>query len=135
MLAVQTCLPLEDVPIGTACVMFFQTLGGTLFIAIAQTVFQNGLIRGVRKFVPGLDPLILLTAGATEIRNVLSTVGMLDQLEGALKAYMMGLTDTFRVTLACAAATIITAWFLEWKSVKDPEIKKKMQAAGGPIAA
>jgi len=84
LLAVQTCLPLEDVRVGTAIVMFFQTLGGTLFIAISQTVFQNGLIRGVNKFVPGLDPLILLTSGATEIRKVSASVGKLDQLEGAL---------------------------------------------------
>ena len=135
LLAVQTCLPLEDVPIGTACVMFFQTLGGTLFIAIAQTVFQNGLIRGVREFVPGLNPYVLLSVGATEIRDALASMGMLDQLDGALKAYMAGLTDSFRVALACAAVSVVTVWFLEWKSVKDPEVKKKMEAAGGPMAA
>jgi hypothetical protein len=135
LLAVQTVLPLDDVPIGSASVMFFQTLGGTLFIAIAQTVFQNGIIRGTRQFIPALDPYILLRAGATEIREVLATLGLEDQLEGALKAYMTGLTDSFRVTVACAAAAVVAACFLEWRSVKDPEVKKKLEAADGVAIA
>ena len=135
LLAVQTCLPLEDVPVGTACAVFFQTLGGALCISIAQTVFQNGVVRGVHKFVPGLDPNIVLAAGATVIRDVLAAMGMLDQLDATLRAYMVGLVDSFRVALACAAATVVASWFLEWKSVKDPEVKKKMEAAGGAMAA
>ena len=130
LLAVQTVLSLEDVAIGTACVMFFQSLGGALFIAVAQTVFQNGIIRGTREFAPALDPYILLKAGATEIRDVLARMGMQDQLEGALKAYMVGLTATFRVTVACTAAAVVAACFVEWRSVKEEEVKRKQEAAG-----
>jgi predicted MFS family arabinose efflux permease len=48
MTAVQTVLKLGDIPVGTAAVIFFQTLGGALFIALGQSVFQNGLISGIR---------------------------------------------------------------------------------------
>ncbi|EME39715.1 hypothetical protein DOTSEDRAFT_38855 [Dothistroma septosporum NZE10] len=34
MLAAQTCLPKEDVPIGTAIIVFFQTMGGALFVVV-----------------------------------------------------------------------------------------------------
>jgi hypothetical protein len=32
------------------------------------------------------------------------------------------------VALACAMATVAASWFFQWKSVKDPEVKKKMEA-------
>jgi hypothetical protein len=60
LLALQTILDIEDIPIGTACVIFFQTLEGTLFIAVAQAAFQNGVVCAAQKLVPDIDPLLLL---------------------------------------------------------------------------
>ena len=128
LIAVQTVLPLADVPVGSALVIFFQSLGGALFISVAQTVFQNGLIRGTHKFAPNLDPQLLLRAGATEIRTVLEKAGRLDELPGALNAYMEGLTDSYRVALACTVAAAVSAFFFEWRSVKDDEVKRKKEA-------
>jgi len=130
LLAVQTVLPLEDVAIGTACAMFFQSLGGAVFIAVSQTVFQNGVIRGTRKFAPALDPDVLLKGGATEIREKLAKIGMQDQLPGALQAYMTGLTATFRVTVACTAAAVVAACFIEWRSIKEEKVKTKQGSKG-----
>jgi hypothetical protein len=134
MIAVQTVLPLEDVPIGTAAVIFFQSLGGALFISIGLSVFQTGVIRAVRTSVPGLNPEILLRAGATELRAVLLKLGIVDELPAVLKAYMVGLTDSFRVTIACVSLAAIVACFFEWKSVKDGEVKKKEVAEEKGIA-
>lgn len=41
LIAVQAVLPARDVPVGTAIVMFCQTLGGALFISVGQNVFTN----------------------------------------------------------------------------------------------
>ncbi|KAL4904317.1 hypothetical protein BDW74DRAFT_154605, partial [Aspergillus multicolor] len=71
MTAVQTTLKADDIPQGTAAVVFFQTLGGALFIAVAQSLFQNGLIEGVVKHAPTVDPSKIVEAGATEMRHVL----------------------------------------------------------------
>jgi len=109
--------------------MFFQTLGGALFISISQTVFQNGIIRGVHKFIPALNPVLLLRTGATDIRNVLEKVGLVDQLPTVLKAYMAGLTNSFRVSVACTSAAFVASLFFEWKSVKDEEALRKKEAA------
>ena len=128
IIAVQTVLPLEDVPVGTACVIFFQSLGGALFISVGQTVFQNGIIRGTRTYAPDVNPHLLLTAGAAEIRNVLEKVGKSDQLPHVLRAYMVGLTNSFRVTVACVAVAALAACFFEWKSVKDDEARRKKEA-------
>ncbi|KAJ5642942.1 MFS toxin efflux pump [Penicillium longicatenatum] len=125
MTAVQTVLTPEDIPVGTAAVMFFQTLGGAIFIAVGQSVFQNGLIAGISTHTTGVDPSAIIGAGATEMRKVLSTLGHLDQLDGVIQAYMSGLRDTYRVSLALMIAAFVAACFLEWKSVKAGSISQE----------
>ncbi|KAJ5579716.1 MFS toxin efflux pump (AflT) [Penicillium hispanicum] len=118
MTAVQTVLKLEDIPVGTAALMFFQSLGGALFLAVGQSVFQNGLIDGIRKDAPTVNPKAIIGAGATEMRHVLGSLGQLDQLDAVIKAYMKGLRDVYRVSLALMVAMFVASCFLEWKSVK-----------------
>ena len=117
-LVVQTVLPQEWVPVGTACVQFFLSLGGAVFIAVAQTIFQNGLIDGVRKNVPGIDPLILLNSGSSEIEGVLEGLGMEDAIRPVKEAYMTGLRGTYYITTACAVAGFFACCGLSWRSVK-----------------
>ncbi|KAJ5685232.1 hypothetical protein N7536_007851 [Penicillium majusculum] len=121
MTAVQTVLKPEDIPVGTAAITFFQTLGGAIFIAVGQSVFQNGLIEGIRAYAPGVDPSVIISAGATEMRHVLITLDQLDQLDDVIRAYMNGLRDTYRVSLALMVAAFVAACFVEWKSVKKRE--------------
>ena len=129
ILTVQTVLPLEDVPVATAVISFFQQLGGALFIAISQTVFQNGLVSAIQVQVPELPPDALLHAGATQIRNVLASVGLSDKLRGALIAYVKGLTNTYYISVACACVAFLAACCLEWKSVKKGPAKKEVALA------
>ncbi|KAG7130180.1 MFS-type efflux pump MFS1 like protein [Verticillium longisporum] len=118
VLVVQTVLKLEDVPVATACVQFFQALGGAVMIAVAQSLFQTGLMDGVRKNVPGIEPRIFINSGADQVRELLENLGREDALGDVLDAYMVGLRDTFYVTLACAAVAFVACAGLEWKSVK-----------------
>ncbi|KAL6230449.1 hypothetical protein BDW75DRAFT_222627 [Aspergillus navahoensis] len=121
MTAVQTALASkpDDIPQGTAAVMFFQTLGGALFIAVAQSLFQNGLIEGIVKYAPSVDPGAIVKAGATEMRHVLGELGQLDQLENVILAFLDGLRDTYRLSLALFLAALVIACFFEWRSVKE----------------
>lgn len=118
VLVIQTVLPLEDVPIGTSLVQFFQSLGGAVFISVAETLFSNELIAGIAEFAPSLDPQLFLHSGATEIRGILSQLDAEDQLEGILKAYVLALNHVFWITVACAITALICASGLQWKSVK-----------------
>ncbi|KAM0331554.1 hypothetical protein ACHAQA_003232 [Verticillium albo-atrum] len=129
VLVVQTVLKLEDVPVATACVQFFQALGGAVMIAVAQTLFQTGLMDEVRKNVPGIDPHIFINSGADQVREVLKKLGREEALDAVLDAYMVGLRDTFYVTLACAAAALVACCGLQWKSVK------KDGKGSAPVAA
>ncbi|TDZ34007.1 Efflux pump aflT [Colletotrichum spinosum] len=118
VLVVQTVLPLEDIPVATACVQFFQTFGGAIMIAVAQSLFQTGLVDGVATRVPDLDPYIFVNGGVDQVRNILTQMGRPDAIPQVLEAYMVGLRHTYYVTVACAAAAFVACLGLQWKSVK-----------------
>ncbi|ESZ94686.1 hypothetical protein SBOR_4937 [Sclerotinia borealis F-4128] len=125
VLVVQTVLPLVDVPVGTACVSFFQSLGGALFISVCQTLFQNGLKFGIEERAPQLDPQLFLHSGATEIRQLLTQLNQEEALEAVLQAYTTGLTHCYWVTTACAICSFVAACGLDWKSVKKGHGQEK----------
>ncbi|KIW72591.1 hypothetical protein PV04_00772 [Phialophora macrospora] len=126
LVAVQTTLPLADIPQGTVLLMFCQSLGGALFIAVGQSVFSNGLVEGVVKYAPDLDPQFLLNTGATAIRSTLQNTGREGELRQAIQAYVYALKDCYRVSLAVSCMAFVASCFLEWKSVK-----KAKQGGGG----
>lgn len=129
VLVVQTVLPQEWVPIGTACVQFFQALGGAVFIAVAQTLFQNGLLDKIKADDIGIDANIFINSGASEIKQVLEKMGRLDALDSVLEAYMEGLRNTYYISVACAGAAFFCACALQWKSVKHgADSQKKANA-------
>jgi hypothetical protein len=124
VLVVQTVLPQDWVPIGTACVQFFQALGGAIMVAVAQTLFQNGLIDKINEDNIGINPSIFINSGASEIKNVLEQMHRLDAFDTVLEAYMIGLRNTYYISVACAACAFLACLGLEWKSVKDGGKKK-----------
>lgn len=122
LVAVQTVLPAEDIPIGTATMMFSQTLGGALFISVGQNVFTNQLIKNLHAVVPDLDSSFVLSVGATELKHQIEE----KFLPGVLAAYNLSLTQTFYVSVAAAAVSIVGAAFVEWKSMKGKNIEMAM---------
>ena len=121
VLIVQTVLPQEWVPVGSACAQFFQALGGAVSIAISQTVFQNGLIDKINEDNIGIDPQIFINNGANQIRHVLEQLHRSDAYETVLEAYMKGLRNTYYLAAVASTLACITTICFEWKSVKKTE--------------
>lgn len=120
MVAVQASLDGNDIAIGTAIVMFSQTLGGALFIAVAQNVFENRLVSNIEAAnFPGLDPVAVLNTGATQIQKLIAP----KFLPTVLTAYNNALTNAYYVSVAMSALTIIGALTIEWRSVKGKKIE------------
>ncbi|KAL0580750.1 MFS sugar transporter [Marasmius crinis-equi] len=115
LMAAQTVLPLEDVPSGTAIIVFAQTVGGAIFISIAQNVFTNKLVTEVVKNAPGLNPAVVLGAGATMIKTVIPQ----EFLGGVIEAYNQALVNAYYVAIAMACLTVVGSVFVEWRSVKE----------------
>ncbi|KAF7327413.1 DHA14-like major facilitator [Mycena kentingensis (nom. inval.)] len=118
VIAAQTVLDLKDVPVGTSILMFLQTLGGALFIAAGTNIFTTKLVEGVTQNVPGISPLVVVTAGATSLKDLIDPA----LLPAVLEAYNAALMKSFQVAIALAAASIIGAAFMEWKSIKGKDI-------------
>lgn len=122
MIAVQVVLDIDDIPTGTAIVVFAQTLGGALFVSVGNNVFRNKLVEYLAKYAPHLDPTLIITNGATSVQSAVDKA----DLPELLLAYNDAITETFLVCAAMASASVIGSGFVEWKSVKSKNI-----AAGG----
>lgn len=121
MIAAQTVLPLEDTATGLAIIVFSNTLGGALFLAIGQSVFANGLVSRIAE--AGLtslhEPRIVLEMGATAIRGLVSA----EELGAFLVSYNGALRETYYVTAAMAALSTVASLGMEWVSVKGKKIE------------
>ncbi|KAJ7226633.1 hypothetical protein B0H12DRAFT_1148950 [Mycena haematopus] len=99
-----------------------QTLGGALFVSVAQNVFTNKLKDGLASHVPGLNPAIVLNAGATSLRNAVDP----QYLPAVISAYNDALVSAFYVSVAMACLSLVGALAIEWKSVKGKNIEMAM---------
>ncbi|RYP10429.1 hypothetical protein DL764_000612 [Monosporascus ibericus] len=114
LVAVQTALDLKDVPVATAILSFTQTVGGSIFVSVAQAAFSNKLVQELSTRAPGLDPKIVLDGGAGDIANLVPQ----QYLPEVIMSYNNGLTNSFVVGTAMVAASIMGCVFVEWNSVK-----------------
>lgn len=122
MIAAQTVLSQRDMPIGTAIMVFSQSLGGSITLAIAQAVFNNRLAANLRsEGVSGDVADELSSSGASSISSLVDG----EDESGALTGYNAAITQTFYVSLVAATLSIVGALAMEWRSVK------KQKSSGG----
>lgn len=117
-IAVQVVTTQKDMPTANALVMFFNSLGGAISLAIAQNVFINGLAKQVPLYAPEVDPRIVIKAGATFVRNVVPK----ESLPGVLIAYTKAITDAFLISVIIGALAWAVSLGMEWKSVKGKKL-------------
>ncbi|CAI7654398.1 unnamed protein product [Penicillium viridicatum] len=67
--AVQTTLSVADVNLGIGVILFGQSMGPAVFIAIAQVLFTNQLSSNLGDVVPGLTPKFIEEQGLGDIKN------------------------------------------------------------------
>ncbi|KAL3420899.1 major facilitator superfamily transporter [Phlyctema vagabunda] len=116
--AVQVVLNKADMPTGNAVAIFFNSLGGAISISVAQNIFSNGLKENIPKYAPAASAELIVSAGATHLRDVVSP----ESLPGVLQAYMVALRNAFIIPIVVGGIGTICACFVEWKSVKGKKI-------------
>ena len=121
LIAAQTVLHINDVPIGTSVINFSLTLGGALFISVGQNIFTNRLLTNLQNTVPNTPPELVLKTGATSLQAALEKIDP-SSVGGVLSAYNDAITQTFYVSVAMSCLSIFGALGMEWRSVKG---KKK----------
>ncbi|PLB51671.1 putative MFS multidrug transporter [Aspergillus steynii IBT 23096] len=99
----QAAVSPEDLPSVTSMVLTVQTIGGAIFVSAGQSALSNVLLRVLPRESPDLDPLQVVTTGATELRATFPS----DQIPGILTAYMEGIKAAFIIaTVASSLATV-----------------------------
>ncbi|RAO70455.1 uncharacterized protein BHQ10_006467 [Talaromyces amestolkiae] len=110
----QALVDSSDVSNVTAVTLFFQTIGGALWISGAQAGFTNTLMKKLPIYAPDVNPALVVATGATDLRKVFTA----DQLPGILLAYMDGLKVAFIFAIALGGFCCIISVFPKWKSLK-----------------
>lgn len=112
-------LPQDDIAVGTTVSIFFQFLGGAVFLAVGENIFVARFVSELHTSAPSLDAEAVVAAGAAGLAKV---VGLLDPdvLVGALDAFNVAITTTFYIIAALSAVAFFCAFGVEWRSVKGP---------------
>lgn len=113
--AVQTVLPAEDVPLGLSVMLFAQSFGPAVAIAIAQVLFTNQLSTNVSGLVPGLSPANIENNGLTEIVTSVPPA----KIEKVLMGVNESLIHTWYLVVGLSCATIVGSLLIERRSVKS----------------
>ncbi|KAI9731552.1 MAG: hypothetical protein M1834_004672 [Cirrosporium novae-zelandiae] len=121
VLAAQTILKLDDIPIGIAVMTLAQALGGTIFLSVSEAVFTSKLSSGLSAAIPGLDKSSILNAGATDLRTLIPA----KYLKTVLRVYNDAVIQTWYVALALACLSILGVIGMEWVSVKPEQPTKE----------
>lgn len=100
--------------------MFIQTLSGAVFLTFADVIFSTGLKDLIPKYAPDVSSQVVIAAGATGIRDVVSV----QNLPGVLKAYAKSVDHVFYMVAAMGVWGLIFSFGMGWK-----DIRKKKPAA------
>lgn len=127
VIAVQTVLQLEQIPIGIAAIISMQSLGGAVFVSVGNNILQNVLDQAsAARNLPGIDVKAIVAAGATQFRSIVPA----ESLPALLVAYNYALQRVFIAAIPLSGLAFVSALGLEWKSVRDK--KPTLEAALGP---
>lgn len=122
MLAVQTALDQSLVPVATSLVIFVQTLGTAVFLAVSNTLFDQSLVSELSVNAPNVDPAQVIAAGATGFRGQVSV----EDIPGILLSYSNSIDRVFYIAAALGVVAFVTSNFLGWIDLRS----KKPVAAG-----
>lgn len=114
VIVAQAIVKPSDLSSISAIILFFQTIGGAVFISAGQAGFTNKMLKELPVRAPGVNPALVISTGATELRKVFPA----DQIPGILDAYMQGLRVPFAIAIACGCVTAVLAFTPRYESIK-----------------
>lgn len=119
--AVQTALPLEEVPIGTAAVVASQSAGGAIFVSVGNTLLQNHLLsESAAAQVPGVNLRVIIEMGTTNFRQFVPEAA----LPTVVKIYAKSLQGVFIAAVPLVGCAFLCSLCMEWRSVRADQEKK-----------
>ena len=120
IIVAQASVALADLPTVTAVVLFFQTIGGALFVSAGQSGFENKLLHSLATNAPSVTPAQIIATGASALLSTFHG----DVLNGILRSYIDGLQVAFAIGVALAGLSIIPALLSPWKKIDASKLMK-----------
>lgn len=114
IIAIQNLLPKSQASVAMSLLIFSQTFGGALFLALSQTVFNTGLSSALQKYAPEVSAQTVLAAGATGVRGAVSEA----VLPHVLQAYTVAINHVFYLGAGTAAGAAIVCVGMGMHSIK-----------------
>ncbi|KAI1261142.1 major facilitator superfamily domain-containing protein [Xylariaceae sp. FL1019] len=114
---VQTVLDAADVPIGITLITLLQNLSASIFVAIAQSLFQSELRRRILDLSPDLDISSVFGSGASDFLSLFPQ----DLQDEARQSYSTSLILVLYISLTLSAASSIPAFTTRWRVMRDSE--------------
>ncbi|KAK3991500.1 major facilitator superfamily domain-containing protein [Cladorrhinum sp. PSN332] len=125
ILAIQATLKPADISIAMSVLVFFQTLGVSILLAVSTSIFQTSLQSEISQEAPNADAAAIVHAGATHFRNVVVP----QDLAGVLVAYATSISRPFYLAAACGVVSVGTSFLMGWTDIRKN--KKKASADAG----
>ncbi|GMG12704.1 unnamed protein product [Aspergillus oryzae] len=115
--AIQTTLSSADLNLGIGVILFGQSMGPAVFIAIAQVIFTNQLSSTLEDVVPGLTPAYIAERGLGDIKNMVP----MPRWDEVSRSIDRSLTHTWYLSVALGCTTIVGSLLIEWRSVNQKQ--------------
>ena len=117
---VQTLLPAADVPMGVTFITLVQNLSASVFVAVAQSIFQGEMHKRLEPLLPSSSNSSSLLLSA--LPKILSSMPAATQA-AAKGAISDSIIRTVNVSLALSCASVIGALAVKWVPMQDPFTK------------
>ncbi|KAM5463902.1 hypothetical protein MauCBS54593_007347 [Microsporum audouinii] len=114
IIAAQARTKPEDLASTTAMMLFSFCVGTSTSLAAGQSVLSNFLLSKLPSLAPGVDPLQVITTGATEIRHMFPKAA----IPGIVQAYLFCLRVIYLIVTAYAGIAVLCTFGNRWQRLK-----------------
>jgi len=121
IVATQNALPASQNNLGMSLIIFAQYFGGSLFLAFAELVFSHGLSQYLASDAPNVNAALVIEAGATGFRSVVSA----EDLPGVINAYAKADNWAFYLGTGISGMAFLVSFGMGWRNPNKNEKRKE----------
>jgi hypothetical protein len=123
IISVQANVTGEELSSAMAFIVFAQSLGPAISLALCNLIFVASLKSQLPKQAPSVDAPAVIKAGATGFRAIVPQ----SDLRGVLVAYANSVNRTFYLVAALAACCGIALWGMGWRDLRKNHSSKAIE--------
>ena len=105
VLVAQRTVDKADTSRATAIILYLQSMSAAIFIAVAQSLFDNGIVVQVGKSDLSVDTSPIIESGATELRTMFEG----SDLQTILNIYLIAIREVWYLAIACGGVSFLFA--------------------------